>query len=155
MIRSRVIFFLVPVFCWKAEGDVSLGSGAGVAGLGCVLPRGPGSGESAVAHNGAISTLFCPQVLVPYCDFWFDQKEVLGITHWNLEWRGGISKRSKCTGSLHDQTRHNIPKINQKCAQPRLAWASRRFRRWRPRTTPTKSEMCSTTQLSRPRSFGK
>ena len=37
--RSRVIF-LVPIFCWKAEGDVSLGFGAGVAGLGCVLPRG-------------------------------------------------------------------------------------------------------------------
>jgi hypothetical protein len=49
--RSRVIF-LVPVFCWKAEGDVSPGFGAGVAGLGIVLPRGPGSGESAVAHKG-------------------------------------------------------------------------------------------------------
>ena len=50
--RSRVIF-LVPVFCWKAEGDVSLGFGAGVAGLGFVLPRGPGSGEGAVAHKGS------------------------------------------------------------------------------------------------------
>ena len=50
--RSRVIF-LVPIFCWKAEGDVSLGFGAGVAGLGFVLPRGPGSGESAVAHKGS------------------------------------------------------------------------------------------------------
>ena len=34
-------------------GDVSLGFGAGVAGLGFVLPRGPGSGESAVAHKGS------------------------------------------------------------------------------------------------------
>ena len=50
--RSRVIF-LVPVFCLKAEGDVSLGFGAGVAGLGFVLPRGPGSGEGAVAHKGS------------------------------------------------------------------------------------------------------
>ena len=50
--RSRVIF-LVPVFCWKAEGDVSPGFGAGVAGLGFVLPRGPGSGEGAVAHKGS------------------------------------------------------------------------------------------------------
>ena len=50
--RSRVIF-LVPVFCWKAEGDVGLVFGAGVAGLGCVLPRDPGSGESAVAHKGS------------------------------------------------------------------------------------------------------
>ena len=43
----------VPVFSWKAEGDVSLGFGAGVAGLGFVLPRGPGSGEGAVAHKGS------------------------------------------------------------------------------------------------------
>ena len=50
--RSRVIF-LVPLFCWKAEGDVSLDFGAGVAGLGFVLPRGPGSGEGAVAHKGS------------------------------------------------------------------------------------------------------
>ena len=50
--RSRVIF-LVPVLCWKAEGDVSPGFGAGVAGLGFVLPRGPGSGEGAVAHKGS------------------------------------------------------------------------------------------------------
>ena len=50
--RSRVIF-LGPVFCWKAEGDVSLGFGAGMAGLGFVLPRGPGSGEGAVAHKGS------------------------------------------------------------------------------------------------------
>ena len=50
--RSRVIF-LVPIFCWKAEGDVSLGFGAGVAGLGFVLPRGPGSGEGAVANKGS------------------------------------------------------------------------------------------------------
>ena len=49
---SRVIF-LVPLFCWKAEGDASLGFGAGVAALGFVLPRGPGSGESAVAHKGS------------------------------------------------------------------------------------------------------
>ena len=48
---------LVPVFCWKAEGDVGLGFGAGVAGLGCVLPRGPGSGESAVAHRGGLKLL--------------------------------------------------------------------------------------------------
>ena len=50
--RSRVIF-LVPIFCWKAEGDVSPGFGAGVAGLGFVLPRGPGSGKGAVAHKGS------------------------------------------------------------------------------------------------------
>ena len=50
--RSRVIF-LVPIFCWRAEGDVSLGFGAGVAGLGFVLPRGPGSGKGAVAHKGS------------------------------------------------------------------------------------------------------
>ena len=40
--RFRVIF-LVPMSYWKAEGDVSPGFGAGVAGLGCVLPCGPGS----------------------------------------------------------------------------------------------------------------
>ena len=56
MIYSALVsFFLVPVFCWKAEGDVSPSFGAGVAGLGCVLPRGPGSGESAVAHIGSPS----------------------------------------------------------------------------------------------------
>ena len=54
--RSRVIF-LVPVFCWKAEGDVSLGFGAGVAGLGFVLPRGPASGEGAVAYKGSLPLL--------------------------------------------------------------------------------------------------
>ena len=32
--------------------------------------------------------------------------------------------------------------------------ASRRFRSWRPRTTPTKSAMCATMLLSRPRSLG-
>ena len=54
MIYSALVsFFLVPVFCWKAEGDVSPGFGAGVAGLGFVLPRGPGSGEGAVAHKGS------------------------------------------------------------------------------------------------------
>ena len=54
MIYSALVsFFLVPVFCWKAKGDVSLGFGAGVAGLGCVLPRGPGSGERAFAYQGS------------------------------------------------------------------------------------------------------
>ena len=49
MIHSALVsFFLVPVISWKAEGDVGLGFGAGVAGLGFVLPRGPGSGESAL-----------------------------------------------------------------------------------------------------------
>ena len=33
--------------------DVGLGFGAGVAGLGFVLHRGPGSGKSAVAHKGS------------------------------------------------------------------------------------------------------
>ena len=49
--RSRVIF-LVPIFFWKAEGDVSLGFGAGVAGLGFVLPRGPGSGDRRPSIKG-------------------------------------------------------------------------------------------------------
>ena len=47
------MFILVAITCWETEGDVSLGFGAGVAGLGFVLPRGPGSGESAVAHKGS------------------------------------------------------------------------------------------------------
>ena len=51
-LRSCVIF-LGPIFCWKAKGDVSPGFGAGVAGLGCVLPRGPGSGVRVVAHKGS------------------------------------------------------------------------------------------------------
>ena len=38
---------------WKAEGGVSPGFGTGLAGLSFVLPRGPGSGESAVAHKGS------------------------------------------------------------------------------------------------------
>ena len=50
---SSKIFSLNCPYCWKAEGDVSPGFCAGVAGLGCVLPRGPGSGESAVAHKGS------------------------------------------------------------------------------------------------------
>ena len=56
MIYSALVSFFpsltLTVFCWKAEGDVSLGFGAGSAGLGCVLPRGPGSGERAVTHAG-------------------------------------------------------------------------------------------------------
>ena len=50
--RSCVIF-PVPLFCWKAEGEVSLSLSACLTGLGCVLPRGPGSGEGAVAHKGS------------------------------------------------------------------------------------------------------
>ena len=48
--RSRAIF-LVPIFCWAAEGDVVFGFGTGVAGLGCVLPRCSGSGKRVVAHK--------------------------------------------------------------------------------------------------------
>ena len=38
---------------WMTEGDVSLCFGAGVAGLGFALLRGPGSGEGTVAHKGS------------------------------------------------------------------------------------------------------
>ena len=39
---ALVSFFLAPVSCWRAKGEVSPGLGAGLAGLGCVLPRGSG-----------------------------------------------------------------------------------------------------------------
>ena len=66
--RSRVIF-LVPVFCWKAEGDVSLGFGAGVAGLDYfVLPRDPGSGEASSLPPFFLSLCrnLLPVFLVPF-----------------------------------------------------------------------------------------
>ena len=52
MFRSHVIF-LVPLLFWKGGGDVSLGFGAAVAGLGCILPRGPGSGEGVATHESS------------------------------------------------------------------------------------------------------
>ena len=49
--RSRVIF-LAPGFFWRAEGEVGFSFGAGLAGLGCVLPRSLRSSEGVVAHEG-------------------------------------------------------------------------------------------------------
>ena len=55
MIYSALVSFFWSLY--YAEGDVSAGFCAGVAGLGCVPPRGPGSGESAVAHKGSLPLL--------------------------------------------------------------------------------------------------
>ena len=50
--RSRVIF-LVPIFCWKAEGDVSPGFGAGVAGLGgCSCGTPPAASLDQCVYQG-------------------------------------------------------------------------------------------------------
>ena len=45
--------FPVPALFWRAAGEVDLGFGAGMAGLGCIILRGPGSGKGTVAHKGS------------------------------------------------------------------------------------------------------
>ena len=57
MVHSALVIFVVPSICWKAEGNFSPGFNAGLSGLGCVLPCGPGSGESAVSHKGSPALL--------------------------------------------------------------------------------------------------